>query len=219
MYFELSLLGAGAVGEKKSWPYRISQKEELIALAGDMSRFDPRLFDILVEFLHAHWRDFNPLIVRTFMKNMDTPQALLAVLRFALVPHTDPETAYLYDYLRKGWSPAPCQLFFKNLYQPGSQNMTRAAAESLQEFREWGFLARERPILHGKTRKSLGHWGPGERERILNRLLAQKKEITLSRYLEALERSISRQQALIDLKNHPGLKMKGKGRGSVWLAA
>jgi hypothetical protein len=54
----------------------------------------------------------------------------------------------------------------------------------------------------------------------VNRLpLERASEITLADYLEAVDHAISRQQALSDLKRHPGLVVQGHGRGARWTLA
>ncbi len=51
MYYELGKIKANCVGMKSSWPYKaIKNREHLLALACDMSRYDPRLFEILVNY-------------------------------------------------------------------------------------------------------------------------------------------------------------------------
>ena len=45
IYFELAKLGARALGEKRPWLYgNVKDAEDILALALQMSRYDPRLF-------------------------------------------------------------------------------------------------------------------------------------------------------------------------------
>lgn len=216
MYYELAKIGAKATGEEGPWPYKIENPESLIALAADMSRYDPRLLSILVEYLTQHWQDFNPCLLRTLMLTMDSPQTLLVVLHFVQWEIHQPEARYFYEYLASGYHPVSTQLYFKNLYPPASHSMIRASEEPVQEFLDWGFLARERPILYDKNRKTLGHWGPQARQNIILRLLQKKESFTLAEYLNCVDHTISRQQALTDLKSFSKIIMKGKGRNAVW---
>lgn len=217
MYHELAQHGARAVGKKGPWPYRARDPETLFCLAADMSRYDPRLFDIVVEFLYFHWRRLNPLKLRENLPAMRTPQALAVISGFVAHGLADPEFRHVHEYLSRALSPAAGELFFMNLYPPGGSLIRRAAEEPLEEFAAWGFLARARPIIHGPQRLILGHWGPRARQNIIHRLATQKDLMSLSEYLAAVEHTISRQQALADLKASPHLTMTGRGRGCVWV--
>ena len=216
-YFELGLIGARVVGEKKKWPYSPKSKEELLVLTAEMSRFDPRLFDILVEFLFFHWMELNPQTLRNSIRTMPSPQVFGVIGSFLEPCFDDREVIYFFEYLMRDYHPVPPQLFFCLLYAPGSRAMQKASFEPLQEYLSWGFLARERPIIHSLQRMELGHFSPQARHNIISRLVARSGQISLADYLETLNHTLSRQQALLDLKDFTGLKIKGKGRGSVWV--
>ncbi len=215
-YYELQKIGARAVGHRSAWSYHPKTNEELLALCAEMSRFDPRLFGILVDYLAQNWKRVNPLLLRQAMQKFETPQAwgVMGEMISSLQPSS--ETVYFFEYVTRNLAPVSPQLYFINYYLPGSHLMQKAALEPLEEFFKWGFLARERPVIHGEKRISAGYWGNYARTNILKRLLTQNQDITLGSYLQALDHTISRQQALNDLKNFPGLKLKGKGRGGMW---
>lgn len=216
-YFELAQIGARAVGEKKTWPYPKQDHVGLLGLCAELSRYDPRLFAILVEYFHDHWTELSPMLLRAVLKTMVTPQTLLTILGF-VDSVKDEEFHFFYNHVSGGFKPVAAQLYFKNLYAPASHNMTRAATESVQEFLDWGFLARERPIIHVQQQRcELGHWSVMARRNIVTRLLEKHGQISLATYLESVEHTVSRQQALHDLKNNPRLVSSGKGRGSTWV--
>lgn len=220
MYYELARFGARAVGGKAAWPYRIADEASAVVLAVEMSRYDPRLFGIAVEHVLARWRDLPAQKIRGLMSGMECPQALLVVYNFAKsAAGTDRELGYLYDYLSRGYAGVAPQLYFKGLYAPAGSNMFRAASEGIAEFSEWGFLARERPVLHGAERKTVGRWSGESRQNVIRRLVSRQKRVTISEYLEALDHTVSRQQALADLKSASGIRMSGKGRGAAWVAS
>ncbi|MBX7148022.1 hypothetical protein K1X76_02965 [bacterium] len=216
LYYELGKIGARAVGENKAWDETPQSLEALLALAADWSRYDARLFGILVDYCYDHWKNINPLLLRQNMQQMQTPQTLLVIFNFIYSSHPNTELEYYYNYLTKGYKPLSTQLYFMNLYGAGTPLMEKAATESLKEYLDWGFLAREKPILYGKNRETIGHWAINQRENILKRILKEKKTITLSEYLTALDHSLSRQQALIDLQNYTPIKSISKGRASYW---
>lgn len=218
LYYELAGLGARAIGAKNQWPYEWREPEELLGLACEMSRYDPRLLSLLVEYFLLHWKKLNPHTLRNFSKDMATPQTLAVMLNF--IAHCGEEEFLFYEYVTKNLLPAKVQLYFYNLYLPGSKQMQRAALEPLQEFEDWGFLARERPIVHDEAtgkRILLGRWGPRARQQIIRKLSGHLKQFSLYEYLKAVDHMISRQQALQDLKASPYVKSQGKGRGSVWM--
>lgn len=217
IYFELSKLGALASGERKPWPYGpVIDTESIFAIALQMSRYDPRLFDILVEFFYLNWKQWNPYRLRMIFSTIETPQVGCVIAEFILAKTENLECHYFFKYLTKGFQPVAPQLFFKSLYQPASKNMQRAAFEPIEEFSVWGFLANERPVIHEEPRILLGHWGCKTRQNIIYRLASEKKKFSISDYLEKVDHSISRQQALADLKDSPHICARGKGRGSLW---
>lgn len=212
LYYELAKIGARSVGANKAWPYNPATKEELIATACDMSRFDPRLLDILVEYFAAHWRGINPVRLRNFYKEMKCPQTVAVICEFLKNMISDPEVEFIAEYLSAGLLPMPLQFYFHNLYSPGGHLARRATEEGLYEFKKWGFLACERPANAGSLDKK-------SRLNILKRMVSLKKEIMLNDYLKAVQNSISRQQALADIKASGIVKPIGHGRGARWKIA
>lgn len=144
MYFELSQKGGSGIGEAVKWPYSPQSTEELTALASDMSRFDPRLLEVIVDWVFHHWTELNPYQLRQTLKTMTCPQTLCVIFNFVSsirrdsVP-TDSECLAFYQYLCEGIKPVSPQLYFTNVYpKPAGSLMTRAVTESLQEFKEKG---------------------------------------------------------------------------------
>lgn len=214
MYFELARMGASSVGSKRPWPYKMKDKEGLVALAADMSRFDPRLFGILVEFFVNHWRELNPTRLRGFYKEMNTPQAIAAVGEFLTGAVEGEDVRFFAQYISAGLRPVAPQFYYYNLYSPGGRLAQRALEEGVCEYKKWGFFASERPTLEKKH--GVGSFDSSARRNILQRLLGEKEEIGLKDYLEALNFSISRQQALIDIKSSGLARPVGAGRGARW---
>lgn len=212
MYYELAGIGAECAGEKRAWPYDPQGCEELLALACDMSRFDPRLSDILVGYFSKRWRDVNPTRLREFYAQMDTPQTVAVVAEFLLESIEGDELKYFVSYLVAGLRPVETQFYFRDLYSVGGSLARRAAEEGLLEYKKWGFLACERP---GKT----GTLDAASRRNILRRLFEKKGEVSLKDYLNAVQFSISRQQALLDIKSSGMAKGVGQGRGARWKLA
>ncbi|MCB1214280.1 MAG: hypothetical protein KDK66_02265 [Deltaproteobacteria bacterium] len=217
LYWELSKLGAPSVGKKYPWPYHPQSTEELLALACDLSRYDPRLLSILVSWLYKNWKKFFPQVLRDFYPKMDCPQTVALVAEFLKNLPQEKELSYCMTYLQEGLAPVPFQLYFRGLYQPGGKMSQRAVLESLAEYRRWGFLAREMPSLDVFKKTTLGHLSQEARLFYLKELLKEKKTIQLSDYLKALPVKVSRQQALQDLKKVSRLKKNSVGRAAEWV--
>lgn len=216
IYFELAGLGAKCAGAKRPWPYKTGSKEELIALACDMSRYDPRLFDILVLYFIDHWKEIDPARLRSFYPRMKTPQVVAVIGEFLKEAATEDEAYFFVEYLSRGLKPAAVQLFFYDLYSPGGRLVRRAAEESLLEYKKWGFLSCERPVVDSSNRAAAGRMDSTSRLNVLKRLLNEKKVIRLKDYMEAVKNSVSRQQALIDLKESGLAERTGSGRSAKW---
>lgn len=219
MYFELAMIGADCIGANKPWPYKTRGKEELLALASDISRFDPRLFDILVQYFISHWAEINPLRIRLCYGRMKTREVLAVIAEFAKEAMSGDEQGYFFEYLKMGLKPVPTQFFFYNLYSPGGRLAERAAEEGIAEYKRWGFLACERPVIDQASRRQAGRLDHSSRRNILKKLLAGKKEIGLKDYLSAIDGAVSRQQALKDIKESGLARQFGSGRGAKWKIA
>lgn len=219
MYYELAKIGASSAGSKKTWPYKIGSKEELIALAADTSRFDPRLFDIMVNYFIQKWIEINPARLRGYYKVMKCPQTIAVIAEFLKEADKSEDVKYFVQYVQAGLKPVSIQFYFYNLYVPGGKIAGRAVEEGLYEYKRWGFLAAERPRMDADRSRFVGTLDTSARKNILSRLLQEGNEITIKKYLDAVQNSISRQQALLDLKAGGLAVSIGKGRGAKWKKA
>lgn len=217
MYYELGRLGARCVGKKSPWRHRIDNPLSLLTLASEMSRYDPRLFGVLVEYLYHHWHKWNPFSLRKALLECETPQIWGVIGEFISGTHPDPEARNFFDYLLKGVCPSETQFFFIGLYPERGYLARLASDESLSEFSKWGFISRERPVIDAGTKKSAGRWDGKARRSILKRLFQSQETISISDYLREVDYTISRQQALKDLSSLSGAKPTGRGRGAVWI--
>ncbi|MDD5309377.1 MAG: hypothetical protein PHU25_18835 [Deltaproteobacteria bacterium] len=217
LYQELSSSGLRLAGRKRPWPYRPADLESLLALGGEMLRYDARLLAVLLRFFLARWGDLNPLLLRRRMAGMGCPQALLVMLGFARLASRDAELGRLIDYLFAGWPRLhPEERFFLDAAAPGSRTALRALGRNLAPYARWGFVGTERPVADTGTRQALGSYDAGTRRRILLDLVERRGAITLADYLDAVDHAVTRQQALADLRASPGLVLHGRGRGAVW---
>jgi hypothetical protein len=217
LYFELAQQGGNSVGQKRPWRYRPDTFDALLALAGEMLRYDARLLSILVQLLVARWGDTNPISLRSNLRTMRWPQALLVALEFAKQASDDPEFRYLAEYLTAGFTRIePAELFFMDAERPGSRIAERKVGRNLAAYARWGFVGSERPIADPVSKRALGRYDVQTRRVILRELIERRGELSLAEYLDAVDQAISRQQALADLRSTPGLALSGHGRGAKW---
>ena len=217
MYFELAQLGANCSGEKREWSYNPENREELLALGAEMSRYDPRLLGILVEYFSKHWREILPQRLRAYYPQMAAPQSLAVIAEFVKDAARESEVQYLMEYLQKGLEKVPYQLYFKALLPPAGPLSRRSAEESLRQYKKWGFLSREAPTVDVFQKKTVEAWDADARLNVLRRLFQSKEELSVGEYLKALSGSLSRQQAIKDLAVLARLKKGRKGRGARWV--
>lgn len=217
LYEELAKIGAPSVGRHRPWRYRPESREALVALAGEMLRHDPRLLTILLQLFLLRWRDLNPLELRLQMARMRWPQALGVVLGFVRLATSDPELRHFADYLMAGWPRLGTgERFFFDAERPGSRTAERRLGRNLAPYAEWGFVGTERPIADAASKRTVGRYDARTRRAILLDLVKRRGAITLGDYLQAVDRSITRQQALADLRRSADLELVGRGRGARW---
>lgn len=217
LYFELAQVGATSVGQKRPWRYRPASVEALIALAGEMLRYDARLLSILVQLFLARWQDLQPLSLRRELHKLRWPQALLVALEFAKDASDDPEFRYFAEYIAAGFeSVEPAERFFMDAERPGSRMAERRMGRNLAAYARWGFVGSERPIADPVTKRALGRYDARTRRAILHELIERRGELHLADYLDAVDHAISRQQALADLRSSSELRVQGHGRGAKW---
>jgi len=219
LYHELALLGAPSVGRRRRWAYGVASREALLALAGEMLRYDPRLLSILLEYVLKHHTELNPRALRREMGDMRWPQALLVVFEFARVAEDDRELRYMADYLGAGHERVnPAERFFLDVDRPASRTATRRAGRNLNPYKRWGFIGTERPTASVASKRLVGTSDSGSRALVRADLVRRHGSFTVADYLDALDHAISRQQAYQDLRADETLELRGRGRGARWHA-
>ncbi len=214
-YYELGILGTRSVGERRPWPYHPKSTEELLAVCGELSRYDARLFELLIQTMAARWEDIHWLKLRQAIIVNESPQVFGVIGE--ILSARNPEIGNCFRFLMNGIGPAPIQYFYNHLYTPGSPLAQRAIDKRLREFEEWGFLASECPVLDADSKKTAGRLSRGARLECLRILMSEKKMIGVRDYMRVLSHPISRQQALLDIRCLSGVRRKGHGRGARWM--
>lgn len=217
LYYELSRHGGTSVGRKRPWPYSPHSLEDLLVLAAEMLRYDPRLLSILLQLLLERWQELNPAVLRQRMRAMAWPQALLVVMEFVKAATRDSELRHWADYITAGWSRIePAELFFMDMERPGTKTAARRLGRNLAAYARWGFVGSEKPIVDAVTKRTVGRYDAATRRHILSTLAERGEDFTLADYLHAVDHAISRQQALLDLQRSASLEVNGHGRGARW---
>ncbi len=216
LYHELGRLGARAEGRSAPWRYGAPEPEELIVLASQASRYDPRVLWIVVEWLARSYDRLDPLVLRRALEHSRWPAALGVAFEFARRARPSAELSDVADFVMKRVGPASGERYFVTSRAFAGGEARRDAEESLAEYRRWGFLAREEPLAKELGLVARGTLGPAERRNLLLRLARRRGELTLSDYLEALEGRASRRQAERDLASATFLRRVGRTRGARW---
>lgn len=214
LYFELARLGARVEGERSPWRFGQPGPEELLVMASQSARRDPRLLWALVELLARHCDRFDPLKLRRALAAAPAPAAFGVAFEFARKVSDDRDLNDVADFVMKRIPPARGEQFLVGLRSFGGELMRRDVEESLAEYKRWGFFGREEPIAKELGSDARGSLGPAERMNVLRRLAARDRTVTLSAYLDALKGRASRRQASRDLAEAPFLARVGRTRGA-----
>jgi hypothetical protein len=214
LYHELGRVGARAEGRRERWRHGAPTREELVVLAAQAARHDPRLLWVLVELLARGYATFNPLELRRAAQRARWPAAVGVALEFA---RQAAPSAELDDYARfvtGPLAPARGERFFLGTRAFGGALARRDAEESLAEYKRWGYLAREAPFAKELGTPARGTLERNERRNVLRRLVERRGTVSLAEYLEALRGAVSRRQAQRDLSEAPFLQRRGNTRGA-----
>ncbi len=219
LYHELAGLGARAEGRRVAWRFGHPAGEELLVLAAQAARQEPRLLWILVELLARRYDGFDPLKLRRALARARWPAALGVAFEFARRAARSAELDDVAAFVMARTAPAPGERFFLGTRAFGGAMARRDVEESLAEYRRWGYFSREEPLAKELGVPARGTLGPRERQNLLRRLVERSGEVTLADYLSALRGRASRRQASRDLASAPFLVRSGATRGSRYRLA
>jgi hypothetical protein len=217
LYAELADRGAFCTGHSFPWGYESLNEEGLLTLALLQCRYDPRLLAILTDYLSQPHPDLHPVRLKAMLRDHGALPIAAVLGEFIENLSDSDEAKDLMQFLCLGAQPVPYQLFYRGLYPVAGSKMEDAATRPLWAFKKWGFLATDAPLL----KETMGSHHPylydaQTRQQILRTMAAQKKTFRLKDYLEAIQYSVSRQQALTDLHNMPEITRQGQGRGMLY---
>ncbi len=219
LYHELAVLGARAEGPRAPWRFGRPSPEELLVLAAQASRHEPRLLWVLVDLLARAYDRFDPLKLRRALERARWPAALGVAFEFARRVARSRELDDVADFVMARVAQAPGERFFLGTRAFGGELARRDVEESLAEYRRWGYFSREEPIAKELGAAAHGTLGPRERMNLLRRLAERRGSVTLSDYVAALRGRASRRQASRDLGRADFLVRTGTTRGARYRLA
>ncbi len=188
--------------------------EERLSQFAQWTRFDPRLGEIWVQHLSAHWKLISPVKLNHFAKQSEWP-AVLGVLLSMIRPT---ERA-LYDgwvaCATAGLRPAQGEQFFIGIHAFAGREMRRASLLSSRPYRDWGFLGTDL-LINKQPSARKTYLTRTQRMGVLEGLRATHRRIRVKDYLEATHGLVSLRQAQLDLRAS-GLKIEGKTRNRVYV--
>jgi len=214
LYAELEAVGARVEGKRVPWRFGKPSPEEVVVLAAQASRQDPRLLWALVELLARHYDRFDPLKLRRALQGARWPATLGVVFEFARLVAGSAELDDLAAFVLAGVRPARNERFFLGTRAFAGALARRDAEESLAEYLRWGYMSREEPIAKELGSAAHGTLARPQRMNMLHRLAERSPEFTLGDYMEALRGRASRRQATRDLATAPFLVRTGATRGA-----
>lgn len=189
-----------------------------LALWSQWARFDPRLAEQLVSHFVRHWRSLPPLEFRE--KLLEHPWASAAGVLLSVAEIQVPRTVRaLYrrwaQVVLEGFEGGHGEQFFIGLRAFGGNAMFQDALLATRPYRKRGYLGRESLVTKdlGPERTLLSK---AQRRAALDKLISERKRITVRDYRAALAGQVSVRSAELDLASHPRLRPVGNTRARTY---
>jgi hypothetical protein len=214
LYHELARLGARTEGRAVPWRFGTLAPVELVVVAAQVARQEPRLLWALVELLARGYDRLDPLKLRRALAAARWPAALGVALEFARRVARSPELDDVAAFVAARVPRARGERFFLGTRAFGGALARRDVEESLAEYARWGYFSREEPISKELGVTLRGTLGPRERRNLLRRLAERGGTFGMADYLAALAGRASRRQASRDLAAAGFLERSGSTRGA-----
>ncbi len=187
-----------------------------------MSRFDPRGAEIIVNYISLFYEGLNPFKLRTLNLKAKSPQALCLLLDIAGLNLKTKNSNIAQDFdafkkcIQSGVPKAPFQSFYVGLYGINPKNSMGQIKKNLTLFETWGYYCDEIPIT--QKNQSIKKTLISKKKRIeqLSLLLKSKTSICVNDYLIFLNHTVHPRQAERDLKSYPKIKTQGKTKGRIY---
>lgn len=219
LYHELAGIGARVEGRRLPWRFGRPSREELVVLAAQAARHEPRLLWAVVELLARSYERLDALALRRAALRARWPAAVGVALEFARRAARSDELDDWARFVSAPIAPAPGERFFLGTRAFSGAQARRDAEESLAEYKRWGYLGREAPYAKELGSAARGTLGPAERMNLLRRIAEREGSVTLGEYVAALKGRASPRQAQRDLAAARFLERRGRTRAARWVLA
>lgn len=187
--------------------------DEIVRLA-QMSRFDPRLAEMLVRHLARNFEELNPWIIRGVNLKSEWPQSLCVLVDIAelLVLSSKQDWKLWKTCIQFEIPKASFQAFYVGLIAIDPRKSQEQMRRNLKLYSAWGFYNHELPITEklGRIQRTL--LSKSLRLEILKELIRKRSRFTVQDYIEALDHRVHRRQAERDLV---GFKDRLVSRGNT----
>lgn len=219
LYHELAAIGARVEGRRRPWRFGRPSREELVVLAAQAARREPRLLWAVVELLARAYEGLDPLRLRRAALRGRWPGTVAVALEFARRAARSEELDDWARFVTARIAPAAGERFFLGTRAFSGAQARRDAEESLAEYKRWGYLGREEPLAKELGSAARGTLAPAERLNLLRRVAERSGSVTLADYVAALKGRASQRQAQRDLAAAPFLERRGRTRAARWVLA
>ena len=177
-----------------------------LARYSQWARFDPRLGEIWVDYVRHHWKSINPSDLALALRKEAWPSAAAVLLEFTSQHPPSSALPHWCKVITNGIEKDGAGQFYVGLRQLGGDAMLEDVLFSMNEYRSWGYFARE-DLLHRRINIPLPK---DQRLEILKGLLQTSPRITTADYWVAIGKCVSKRQAERDLKRNALLRPYGR---------
>lgn len=189
-----------------------------LALWSQWTRLDPRLAEILVDWMERNWRTLPPALLHEALLRQPWPQVFGVLLEHTAVRLKNSQVRkqfhLWYQCTMLDVEPSSGGQFYIGLRKFSGQEMRKDSELSLRAYLKWGYLGRD--LIQNKSSKQVRTLIPRKsRLGVLEEMMRTHSRFQVKDYLEVLEGKIHPRQAERDLRNHPKLRAIGKTR-SRW---
>jgi len=216
LYHELAAVGGRVEGRRLPWRFGQPGREEVVVLAAQASRHDPRLLWAVVELLARRYAELDALALRRAAARARWPATVAVALEFARRAAPSQELDDWARFVTQRLAPARGERFFLGLRPFAGAAARRDAEEALAEYKRWGYLGREEPFAKELGGEARGSMGRAERLNLLRRLATRRGAVTHAEYAIALRGRVSARQASRDLRAAPFLRKAGRTRDASY---
>lgn len=189
------------------------------ALWSQWARFDPRLGEILTEFIARNWMRFSPQDLNRALLVQPWPESGALLLEHAkLSSEIENDRELFLNWVQcatSGIEPAQGEQYFIGTRKFAGEVARDDVIFSITPYLRWGYFGRD-VLLHRPPRNRQTLLPINARKLKLNKLMRSLARFTVSQYIDALDGWVTRRQAQLDIQNFGKVKAHGKTRARVY---